>query len=173
MMKFPFTKCTTSQVDVLAEVSQRTFRDAFEAQNDPNDFADYVQKAFSRQQLLKELENPDMEFYLLYSGTDLAAYFKLNSNGAQTDLREDLGMELERIYVLEGFQGKGVGALILEYCKEIAKDRDKGYLWLGVWEKNHKAIEFYGRHGFNKFATHPYFIGRDEQTDWLMKWIPT
>lgn len=58
---------------------------------------------------------------------------------------------------------------MLLHIKNIGHNRNKKILWLGVWQENKGAIQFYERHGFQKFGTHPYFIGSDEQTDWLMR----
>jgi len=58
---------------------------------------------------------------------------------------------------------------LLDYVFELAKQKNARYVWLGVWEKNTRAITFYRRHGFKKIGSHPYFIGKDKQTDWLMK----
>ena len=150
-------------------ISRTTFSDAFRAQNNHNDFNSYLDKAFSRTQLDKELDNPKMTFYFVYFEGVLAAYFKLNEGDAQTDIKQEDSMELERIYVLKASQGKQLGKRILDWIKDWVKGNEKSFLWLGVWEKNPRAIAFYERHGFYKFGTHPYFIGEDEQTDWLMR----
>jgi ribosomal protein S18 acetylase RimI-like enzyme len=71
--------------------------------------------------------------------------------------------------VLEQFQGEQIGTKMLFKAIEIAFDKNKKHLWLGVWEKNTDAIRFYQKHGFLKFNTHPYYIGKDKQTDWLMR----
>ena len=78
-------------------------------------------------------------------------------------------MELERIYVKSEFQRNKIGLFMLNNIKRIATSKNKSYLWLGVWEKNGKAIRFYEKNGFIKFGKHPYYIGTDKQMDWLMK----
>ena len=88
---------------------------------------------------------------------------------AQTDGKLVDSIELERIYVIASYQGKRLGEEILNQIKHIALQRKKNSLWLGVWEHNQRAIKFYQRNAFKKFGTHPYFIGNDEQTDWLMR----
>jgi ribosomal protein S18 acetylase RimI-like enzyme len=95
-------------------------------------------------------------------------YFKLNVLSAQTDVKRDDSIELERIYVLKEYQSLGLGKQFLQYIKNKSQEKNKKLLWLGVWEENTRAIQFYQQHGFQKFDTHPYFIGSDEQTDWLM-----
>ena len=79
-------------------------------------------------------------------------------------------LELERIYIIKEFQGRKIGQKLLQRAMKIGFERNKAYLWLGVWEKNVDAIRFYQKHGFVKFGTHPYYIGNDKQTDWLMRY---
>jgi ribosomal protein S18 acetylase RimI-like enzyme len=164
-----YIKCDESHLDQLVEISKATFISAFQEQNNPDDFNTYIQQAFKREKVHRELLHPDTGFYFVYADALLVAYFKLNSLDAQTDLKFLESMELERIYVLQDFQGKQLGEQILQKIKSMAKAQRKTFLWLGVWERNTRAIQFYQRQGFEKFGTHPYFIGSDEQTDWLMR----
>jgi ribosomal protein S18 acetylase RimI-like enzyme len=99
----------------------------------------------------------------------LAGYIKLNESEAQTDINDPNSMELERIYLKQPYQGKGLGKTLLNYAVNIAAENDKLYIWLGVWEKNTKAIQFYKRNGFYKIDTHPFIMGSEEQTDFIMK----
>ena len=162
-------KCKPIDLDLLAQISIKTFVDAFEKANDPIDFKSYTDQAFSRETLLSELNNTDTSFYFVFKDTHLIGYFKLNENQAQTDLKSKETIELERIYVVENFQGQHIGKWMLNEVKKIAFEKQKEFLWLGVWQENGKAIRFYEKHGFSKFAEHPYYIGNDKQTDWLMR----
>jgi ribosomal protein S18 acetylase RimI-like enzyme len=164
-----YIKCDESHLDQLVEISKATFISAFKEQNNPDDFNSYIAKAFSSQQLHTELLHPDTEFHFVYLEEKLLGYFKLNKSNAQTEFKLHESIELERIYVLPDFQGKELGKQILQKVKSMAKAHEKAYLWLGVWEKNERAIQFYQRQGFQKIGTHPYFIGTDKQTDWLMR----
>ncbi|MGF1559079.1 MAG: GNAT family N-acetyltransferase [Flavobacteriaceae bacterium] len=167
-MLFRLQKCTPTDLNDLVQVSRETFVDAFEKDNDPEDFQNYIDFAFDKQKLQDELDNPDAAFYFGLIGDQVIGYIKLNQNDAQTDIRAHEAIELERIYVKKEFQGRKIGEQLLKEALEIASKACKTYIWLGVWEKNTNAIRFYERHGFSKFGTHPYFIGNDEQTDWLM-----
>lgn len=162
-------RCEPEGVDSLRELSIETFTDAFAADNDPQDFDAYLRKAFNTQQLSAELASAGTRFYFLMAGEALAGYFKINTGKDQTELQEASGMELERIYVRTRFQGRGLGAWMLQQVKQMAKREGKAYLWLGVWEKNTRAIAFYRSHGFVIFDKHPYYIGSDRQMDWMMR----
>jgi GNAT superfamily N-acetyltransferase len=74
-----------------------------------------------------------------------------------------------RIYVEKDWLGKRVGRLLLERCLQEARGRGYGTIWLGVWEKNARAIAFYQKCGFTKCGTHVFRLGQDEQQDWIMQ----
>ncbi len=167
-MKLHYHKCTPADLDQLVEISRTTFIDAFRSHNNPEDFENYLATAFHPSQLDSELRNSNTDFYFTMADDTLAGYFKLNAGDAQSETNEN-GLELERIYVRAQFQGKQIGQQMLEKAKELARSRDKDFLWLGVWEENTRAIRFYEKLGFTRFGTHPYYIGKDKQTDWLMK----
>lgn len=78
-------------------------------------------------------------------------------------------MELERIYVLQGFQGNNIGKKLLYFTINQAKQKKLDYVWLGVWDKNLRAIAFYKRNGFEISGSHPFYLGSDQQTDLIMK----
>ncbi len=168
-MKLSLTLCTQHHLDELVELSRTTFVHAFKDQNNPEDFQAYLQDAFSRDTLASELNNIHSSFYFVYYNSLLAGYFKLNRASAQTEMQDAHSTEIERIYVHRDFQGKGIGQWMMERIKEIGVDHNSTYIWLGVWEKNRDAIRFYETHGFKKFGEHPYYVGKDKQTDWLMK----
>lgn len=168
-MPIKFQKCSNSDLDKLVEISRKTFEEAFEKDNDPEDFNTYIDKAFKKSNIEQQLLNPHSTFYFVYNDKVLVGYFKLNENDSQTDVKSEESIELERIYVLKEFQGNRIGEQILHKTLELASQKVKKFIWLGVWQKNTNAIRFYEKHGFVKFGTHPYYIGRDKQTDWLMR----
>lgn len=52
---------------------------------------------------------------------------------------------------------------------EIAKQKRVAFIWLGVWEENLRAINFYKKNGFIEFDKHIFSLGQEEQTDIMMK----
>ena len=168
-MDLSFKKCKLVDLDSLIEISRSTFISSFEKDNNPDDFKTYITSAFSKEKLKGELLKPNTTFYFVYLDDNLVGYFKLNEKDAQNERFEDASIELERIYVKEAFQGRQIGKEVLFKVIEIAKSKQVTFLWLGVWEHNDSAIRFYERHNFKKFSTHPYYLGSDKQTDWLLK----
>ncbi|OBW91766.1 GNAT family acetyltransferase [Gallibacterium salpingitidis] len=153
----------------LQEISINTFVETFAKDNTEQDMKTYLEQRLSQQKLSEEVANPNMKFYFAEIDGEIIGYLKLNFSDAQTELQDHSAVEIERIYVLNNFQNKGVGKELYQYAVNIAVKRKAKYIWLGVWEHNHKAIKFYQKNGFVVFDKHIFQLGSDAQTDWLMK----
>ncbi len=160
---------TLDQLEVLKQISRKTFSEAFSSQNSEEDMLSYLNSAFSDERLTTELKEEQSKFYLAKYKEEAIGYLKINFGSAQTDINDKDAIELERIYLLSQFQGKGIGKKLLTQTINIAKQHEMKYLWLGVWEKNEQAIQFYKRNGFEIFNSHTFKIGNDIQMDHLMK----
>jgi len=168
-MDVQIVKAELMNLEDLRTLGRKTFSDSFASGNTKENMQQYLDAEFSSEKLLREISDLDSEFYLARLENKLIGYLKVNFAGAQTELKENKGMEIERIYVLKEFQGKAVGQLLFLKALEMAKQKDVDYLWLGVWEKNTGAIRFYKKNGFVPFNTHIFKVGADEQTDIMMK----
>ena len=162
-------KCTMEDFDILRELSIRTYYETFAHLNTPEDMQSYLDEAFEVNKLRLELNNPDSDFFFLYFNDTLAGYLKLNEAPSQTDINDSSSLEIERIYVASEFQGEGLGRYLMKQAIAIAIERKKKYAWLGVWEKNEKAIRFYKKNGFYESGTHTFVMGEDVQTDYIMR----
>lgn len=162
-------KCDFQDLKDLQKISHKTFNDTFAHLNTAANMRKYLENSFSYDKLHSEMLNEASSFYFIYLDDELAGYLKLNEHAAQTDLNDPQSMEIERIYVLSDFQGKGLGVGLMDKAIEIATQRNRTYIWLGVWEKNDKAIQFYKRSGFFEISRHQFFIGDEEQIDYIMK----
>jgi len=158
-----------TDIDLLQNISQQTFIEAFSEANTAANMAKYMAEKFSKETLLAELSNQGSEFYFAQLDNRIIGYLKINSEQAQTELPHEHALEIERIYVLQEFQGKKVGQLLYEKALDIARLKNVGFIWLGVWEENLRAISFYQKNGFVAFDKHIFKLGDDEQTDIMMK----
>ena len=106
--------CKMEELEALCELSTRAFRETFAKHNDPKDLQAYLDKAFSAEKLREELSNECSTFYFLYADGDLAGYLKLNEGQAQTEFRGEHALEIERIYILQAYHGRGLGGRLME-----------------------------------------------------------
>ncbi len=153
----------------LQEISRLTFVETFTASNTAADMARYLDENVSTPQLAKELADPESVFFFALSGDTVVGYLKLNTGNAQTELKDQDGLEIERIYVLQAYHGRKIGQVLYEKSVQVALAQKRTYIWLGVWEHNTKAIGFYNKLGFVAFDQHIFRLGDDEQTDIMMK----
>lgn len=169
MKNLTYRKCGLKDLKALRFIAEKTFVDAYEKNNNPDDFKSYIDSAFESYQMRAELENSNSQFYFIYFEHKLAGYFKLNENSAQSEDYGIQSLELSRLYILIEFQGQAIGKMTLSKVIELAIGKDKSWLWLSVWQKNEAAVRFYERHGFKKFDTQIFYVGKDAQIDWLMR----
>ena len=162
-------KASSGDLATLQEISKRTFVETFAASNSESDMQQYLNVNFSVDKLGAELSNENSQFYIAWDEDSAIGYLKVNAAQAQTELREDHSLEIERIYLLDAYQGKSLGQLLYDKAVEIAVQQGKTSVWLGVWEENVKAIRFYEKNGFVSFGTHVFKMGDDEQTDIMMR----
>lgn len=164
-------RVTLHDIPQLQDIGRETFSETFSAENTAENMAEYLKERFSVAQLTTELTNKASEFYFAVYEKQIIAYLKVNFGQAQTELKENNGLEIERIYVLQAYQGKKVGQLLYEKALQIAQRMHVDYIWLGVWEENRKAMAFYKKNGFMAFDKHIFKLGEDEQTDIMMKFV--
>jgi ribosomal protein S18 acetylase RimI-like enzyme len=167
-MTINIKKCTLEDLHTLQEISYETFNDTFKHQNSPENMNAYLERVFNLKQLEKELSNVSSEFFFVYFKNEVAGYLKLNTNDAQSEEMDDESLEIERIYIRNKFQKHGLGKYLINKTMEIAIERNKKKIWLGVWEKNDNAIAFYKKMGFVKTGTHSFYMGDEEQMDFIM-----
>ncbi|WP_459212099.1 GNAT family N-acetyltransferase [Aquimarina rhabdastrellae] len=162
-------KLTIDDVDQLQKIGIQTFSDTFSPMNTEENMKRYLDREFSLDKLKTELVDKNSEFYFVELENKVIGYLKVNLGRAQTEIQNENTLEIQRIYVLKDFYGKKIGQLMYEKAIAIAKQKKVDYVWLGVWEENHRAISFYKKNGFKAFDKHIFKLGDDEQTDIMMK----
>ena len=169
MKNIELKRVTLKDIDQLQKIGRETFSETFSAVNTEENIRKYLQEDLSLEKLTAELNNKNSQFYFATLDNNVIGYLKVNFGKSQTELKDDKALEIERIYVLKEFHGKSVGQLLYEKAIQIAKEINADYVWLGVWEKNVRAINFYKKNCFVEFDKHIFTLGNDEQTDIMMK----
>ncbi|MCC6385644.1 MAG: GNAT family N-acetyltransferase [Bacteroidia bacterium] len=162
-------KIIPDDLSQLQHISRQTFIETFAGVNSAENLKKYLEESFSSERLTAEISNPSSEFYFSLNNLEITGYLKINFGLAQTELQDSGMIEIERIYVLRKLHGSGTGQLLMDKAFEIARKNKITCIWLGVWEKNHRAISFYKKNGFRVFDKHFFKLGEDIQTDILMQ----
>lgn len=161
-------EATTADAELIAELSRQTFYETFAADNSKEDMNMFMSEQFTKEALMEEVGAPGNIFLLAYADGAVAGYARLREKADRLfDYKPTL--EIARIYAATNMIGKGVGKHLMEASIAYARMLQKEVIWLGVWERNQRAIDFYKKFGFEKFAEHDFILGKDVQKDWLMK----
>ena len=158
-----------TDAELIADLSRQTFIESFASQNTSENMDKFMKDSFLRETLIKEVGAPGNIFLVAYDGKEPVGYVRMRENNNPPELDTFNAMEIARIYVVKSSVGKGVGKLLMQYCIDYVMERKFSIVWLGVWQQNLRAINFYKYWGFEKFGSHIFMLGDDPQMDWLMK----
>ncbi len=161
---------TNEQKALLADLSRQTFADTFSSYNKPEDMQLFLDKQFSREQLMAETDEPDNYFFIAWQDGEPLGYMRLRYWETQpySCLPSEPTVEITRLYATQSAIGKGVGKAMMQFALDFAASKMVNQVWLGVWEHNERALQFYHKWGFERKGDHEFLLGTDLQTDWLM-----
>ena len=160
---------TTEDAKMLSELGKKTFYETFAKDNTPENIEAYLKASFSPEIQFNELSEPDNIFLIVEAENRPIGYAQLIMNSKDNAIKRDSPLEIRRIYAVQEYQGKGVGKALMQATIREAKERGCDCVWLGVWEKNQRAIDFYKKWGFREVGTHLFFVGDDPQNDYVME----
>jgi ribosomal protein S18 acetylase RimI-like enzyme len=160
---------TTDDANMLAEFGAKAFYDSFAKDNSEENMRLHLKRTYSPEIQLSELTNPDAIFLIAEIEGEAAGYVKINLNNRDNSVKGIKTVEIERIYAAQEQIGKGIGKSLMQASIQEARRRGYDSLWLGVWEENRRAIEFYKKWGFKEVGTHVFMLGDDQQRDYIME----
>jgi diamine N-acetyltransferase len=167
-MNFTVREAGIHEAEFVADISRQTFYDTFFGFNSKEDMDIFMEEQFTRESLVKEVGREGYKFFFVEAEGEVAGYVKLREGRSHLTMPAT-ALEIARLYVLEPWIGKGAGKILMEHSIAYARENKFELIWLGVWEKNVRAIEFYHKWGFEKFGDTNFVLGNDIQRDWLMK----
>ena len=164
-------RATPADAASLAAFARAAFVDTFADDNTPEDMAAYIGGAFGEAQQRAELMDPACVTLLVERDGELAGYAMLHDGvvpSGPTTVVLSNAIEIARLYSGRRWIGTGIGATLMQHCLDLAAGRERDWIWLGVWERNARAIAFYARWGFGDVGSQSFQLGTDRQTDRVM-----
>lgn len=167
MQPFEIRKVTIEDVATLSTVAKQSFFEAFTGTCTAADMNHFFEQFYTEDILLTELLNTNIHYYFALVGNAVAGYFSYAENNEQLNfLAAKRNVELKRFYVLPAYHGIGVAQQMMDFYLAYAQANAYDNAFLGVWEYNYKAQNFYKKYGFVQTAyRHPFPIGNTPQTD--------
>lgn len=170
--QFEIVGMEARDLTILQQVARQAFFETFAHEVSDTDMQQYLESSFALDKLQREYLNADSMFFLARLNKKVIGYIKLNFKAAQTEPQNNSAMEIERIYLLKAYQDRHFGQMLLFKAFSVATQKQCSYIWLGVSERNTKAMHVYRKNGFEVFDEHTFILGSEYQTDLLMKKTP-
>ena len=161
-------KANPNDAAPLAQLAERTFRDTFGSANTVPDMDLHCSTSYSAAIQAGEIADPQMLTLLSEENRQLVAFAQLRWGSAPGCVVAQAPGEIQRLYVASDWHGKGVAHELMRACVEALQARGSDVVWLGVWERNPRAIAFYNKCGFADVGSKPFLVGSDLQTDRIM-----
>lgn len=163
-------RATETDLPALAALEHQTFSDAFRSAYPAADFEAFMAAHKSPAAIEKAFRQEGTEYYVTEEGGTLTGLMQLNFNKQPDNgtILPEPALELEKIYVLQTGQSKGIGRQLLRFATELAQERNMRTIWLGVWEHNPRARALYEREGFSAFGEHTFTVGSQHDRDILL-----
>ncbi|HSK93362.1 MAG TPA: GNAT family N-acetyltransferase [Candidatus Angelobacter sp.] len=153
---------------IIAELASRTFRQTYGPQTRADDMEAFLADAYLPENIDEQLANRRHRFLLATSDETVVGFAHLTIGEGYPPVVGRLPVLLAEIYLDQEHKGVGLGAALMRRALEIARDAGADVLWLGVWEHNAPAIEFYRRWGFTAVGSMPFTFGSEEHRDIVM-----
>lgn len=160
---------TLADNTLLAELGARMFEDTFGPDNTPENMAAYLADSFSPQKQAAELADPSSVFLIAELEGETVGYARMKEGESPACITGSRPIEIVRFYSRQDWIGRGIGAGLMKACLVEAEKRGCDTIWLDVWERNPRAIAFYGQWGFVEVGTQAFKLGDDLQNDVLMQ----
>lgn len=163
-----FRRATAGDAGALSTFARRVFDETFGPDNDPDDMAMYGDRAFTGAAQAAELADPARVCLVGEQDGEIAGYVLLHVGAEHPAVSGPRPVEIERFYVDGRWHGTGVAGALMDLVFDSARSLGCETIWLGVWERNPRAIRFYARRGFVDVGSHGFQLGTDLQTDRVM-----
>lgn len=150
---------TVEDAALLASFAAQAFTDTYRELSDPQEIADYVAEHFQPEVVAAVISDPACTTLLARVGGELAGYAILSAQPAPDCVAGPAPLKLWRLYLGEDFIGHGLGARLMAEAHAEARRRGAQTLWLSVYDKNVRAVEFYERFGFAKVGGLEFLFG--------------
>ncbi len=155
-----------SDAAALAAFAARTFAEAFGDDTSTDDLQAHVAATYRADLQALELADPTVITLLALHDARIVAYAQVRLNEAPPScVTMSNAVELQRFYADRSVRGTGLTLRLMERALDAARELGGRYAWLGVWERNARAMAFYRKAGFDEIGFTHYAVGSDRQTD--------
>jgi len=173
-MEIKLRRIVPGDAVVLSVIAKRSFFDTFTGTCTDEDMQNFLEQYFNEATLANDIAVENNFYFFAEADGEPVGFLQFMEDYSSFPLMKKWkALELKRIYLLFEFHGMGIAQQLMELIFAYAKEHRYEVIWLGVWEHNNRAQQFYKKYGFIFSGhTHDFPIGNTPQTDqWLWKFL--
>ncbi|MEJ6472978.1 N-acetyltransferase [Pseudoalteromonas piscicida] len=140
---------TYEDAQSLAALSIQVWLDTYAVEGLRQEYAEYALSTFTQAYFTSLLQREEISIYVAVHQGAIQGYVQANNHSKYH--QQDLGFEVEKLYVLSRFQGLGIGRRLLSHMVEKLGER----YWLYTWVEN-KSNRFYEKLGLKLIGKHHF-----------------
>ena len=152
----------------LSLFAEETFRETFSNYNSVVDMDEYCRRAYSKNIQRNEILDINKYTIICEFNNEIIGYAQINWNSIFENINDKSQAELQRIYIKSTYHGNGVAHELMEFIINTISQKKIKNLWLGVWEMNPRAINYYKKFKFYEVGEHVFLLGNDKQRDIIL-----
>ena len=153
----------------LSELGTHSFTEKFGHLYRPEDLHSFLSEAHGEAKVAKEIADPAMRIMLAEKDGTLLGYCKLvMACGWPEHARGRSTIELKQLYTAPDATGQGIGAKLMDWALDEARQYGADEIQLSVYADNPGAQKFYARYGFEKVADIHFIVGRQRDEEFLL-----
>lgn len=159
-------------LEVLFAICRKAYSENFAHHWNEGGLEWYLEKVYSSEVIKADLTMGSVRYFIAYYDGVPVGFMKLKLNSNLLDPLSGNELEVDKIYFLPTYQGKGIGRLLINQAIQVALELKKELIWLGVIDTNLAAIEFYRKIGFvfhDKARLEIPFFKEELKGMWRMK----
>lgn len=147
-----YRNAITNDVKKLSILFKQVYIQTYGTEGVSDEFANFITNQFSVERLEKLILDQPKNLIVAEYKNNLVGAVEIEFD-KRCPIDNIVGPELNKLYILEWFCGKGIGDKLLEYAKNLVRQNDQKLFWLWVLESNTRAVKFYEKHKYEWIGT--------------------
>ena len=163
-------RCTPDDAEAIASLGARLFVQAYGPTHPEPDRSTYLAKAYSVEVIADAIRSEGSSVFVVEDsqGAPIAYAHMASTMECPPGVEGRRTFEVVRFYVDGAHQGRGVGAMLMNHCCDVARQAGGDVIWLQTWSQATWAIGFYLRIGFKIVGKKPFYFGERVDEDHVM-----
>lgn len=163
-------RCTRKDAEAIASLGARLFVQAYGPTHPEPDRSRYLARAYSVDVIAQAIEGEGSSVFVVEDsrGAPIGYAHMSTTTEFPPGVEGRRAFEIVRFYVDNAHQGRGIGAMLMKHCFNVARQAGGDVIWLQTWSQASWAIGFYLRMGFEIVGKKPFYFGERVDEDHVM-----